>query len=504
MPHLILGLRHFARSLARVVILLSLSLALAPAPDKKGNEDTQRCKLACENPQLCEKLQAILDKSPLPHARLSFLAQRVGQAKPLAQCAPDLPLNPASNTKLWTTAAALTRLGPHYRYPTRLYYHTDKIKDGVLKGDLYVQSDLDPALVTGEVFEMAQTLYARGLRAIQGRIVFVSTGKHRKAMPPGFGQKDELRSYRTAIGSPSVNYNTFVVWVTPGPKRGAPATVAIVPPTTGLSVDNLSTTTRGSANRAQISLVRGKKKTLSIRVAGKVGERASERSTRLPRYDPTQYANEVFQQALLAAGITISKSPFKLAALPDSASLVLRHDSRPISELIRSVNKFSNNFMAEQILWSMTGPNDPPEAGLSVLMDFAKELKTPAKDLHFGNGSGLYQSNTMSARQLVHLLQKTATDFRVASDFLASLSVMGQDGTTRRRLRNSPAAGWVRAKTGTLDGVSALSGYVSAPGKRAIVFSILINDFKSWEIGHARRRQDEIVVALYELLATPS
>lgn len=486
-----------------VASLLALALAKEPtATEATQAPEVQGCELTCSDPEICARLETFLRKKPLPEAQISFVAQRLHERKPLAACNAQLPLNPASNAKLWTTAAAITKLGAAHRYATRLYYRTDRVKDGVLQGDLYIKTQLDPSLVTGHVFEMAQTLFAKGLRSIQGRLVFDLEPKRRKALPPAYDQKDEMVSYRTAIGSPSVNYNTFVVWVMPGTKNGSPAQVAIVPPIPNLRVENLSKTSRGSSNRARVTLVRSKNERTSIRVEGKVGIRSSQRSTRLPRYDPTQYAAEVFTQALTAAGITLKGKKFGLGRVPDRASLAIRHDSRPLGELIRSVNKFSNNFMAEQILWSLGGASSSPKDAAQELGVYARSIGAPTQGLHFGNGSGLYDANRMSAEQIVHLLRSVARDFRVAPDYLASLAIMGEDGTTRRRLHTGPAKGWIRAKTGTLDSVSALSGYIGAPGKEPIVFSILINGFKRWEIGQARLRQDQIALELQQILAS--
>lgn len=480
-----------------------LALVLAKEPAAKAAPVPLGCTLTCERPELCAQLQKILDKKPLARASVSFVAQHMHSERPLAACNPQMPLNPASNAKLWTTATALAKLGPAHRYSTRLYYQNNQFQDGVLRGDLYVRTDLDPALVTGQVFEMAQTLYARGLREITGGIVFDLEPKRRRSLPPGFDQKKELVSYRTAIGGPSVNFNTFVVWVSPGTRRNAPASVAIVPPIPGVIVENKSKTSRGSSNRARVYLTSEHARPLRVRVEGKVGQNASQRSWRLPRYDPTQYTAEVIYDALDAAKVKNTRKKYRVAKVPDQAELVSRHDSRPVGELIRSVNKYSNNFMAEQILWSLGGPTDSPKDSVKAIQAFAQSIQTPGTGLSFGNGSGLYDNNRMSAQQVAHLLRYIGGNFELAPDFLASLAVMGQDGTTRRRLHQTSASGWARVKTGTLDGVSALSGYVSVLGQAPIVFSILVNGFESWEIGQVRQAQDQVVLELQRSLNAP-
>jgi D-alanyl-D-alanine carboxypeptidase/D-alanyl-D-alanine-endopeptidase (penicillin-binding protein 4) len=198
------------------------------------------------------------------------------------------------------------------------------------------------------------------------------------------------------------------------------------------------------------------------------------------------------------AGVKVGKKAIKLGEVPREARLLATHRSETLSVLLRGVNKLSNNFMAEQILRSLApGDHATAEAALAVVREYARGVGLPQDGLRIGNGSGLYDNNRISARALVQLLTHVHRDFRVRADFMASLPIMGRDGTLRRRLRETDGATWIRAKTGTLDGVSALSGYAGALGKNSpVVFAVLMNELGRWESGKAKATQDQIALAL--------
>jgi D-alanyl-D-alanine carboxypeptidase/D-alanyl-D-alanine-endopeptidase (penicillin-binding protein 4) len=162
--------------------------------------------------------------------------------------------------------------------------------------------------------------------------------------------------------------------------------------------------------------------------------------------------------------------------------------------LIRPINKHSNNFMAEQVLKTLAPRSEPATyaAGIAAVKKSLRELGVDLAGARIGNGSGLYDTNRYTPAQMTMLLRKMWSDFRYHADFVASLSVMGIDGTGRSRLQDPSAERWIRVKTGTLDGVSALSGYVGAPGREPIVFSVLFNDLPKGGTSRARDVQNEI------------
>ena len=206
-------------------------------------------------------------------------------------------------------------------------------------------------------------------------------------------------------------------------------------------------------------------------------------------------------------GIKVGKRTVKAGALPRDAEALATHASQPLSTLIRGVNKLSNNFMAEQILKTLDLSDDHPatfEGGLAKVRAHLESLGIPSEGLRLTNGSGLYDANRITAAQLTGLLVATYNDFRISADFLASLPISGVDGTMRRRLRDSAATRYVRAKTGTLNESSALSGYAGAVGKAPLAFSILIGDITRGKTTLARSVQNEIAEHLAAVAASGS
>lgn len=407
-------------------------------------------------------------------------------------------LNPASNVKLVTTAAALGLLGPAHRYSTRLYHDKDALKGGAIEGDLYLRGGGDPALVTEDLYSLAGELRARGIRRISGGIVIDATRFDRDELPPGYDQKDELAAYRAPSGAAAVNFNTFEVRVKPADSPDAVPFATIEPPVAGIELVNEATTKIGHLDRIGVAVETDKKKGTVVTLRGTIGVDAGVRSYRYPVSDPSRYAGETLAVALKHRGIKLGRTRIKIGEVPRDAGLVAVHYSAPLSVLIRAVNKHSNNFMAEQILKGLAPAGVPATfaAALTRVREHLGELGVGAEGLRLGNGSGLYDTNRISAAQFVAMLGAVFADFRIGSDYVASLAIMGVDGTTRSRLEHSDRRGFVRAKTGTLDGVYCLTGYAGAPGRAPIAFSILFNGVAKADAGNARAAQNRIAEVL--------
>ena len=264
-----------------------------------------------------------------------------------------------------------------------------------------------------------------------------------------------------------------------------------------MTLTNRATTVSGNRRSVWASVDPGNP--LQVTVQGQLGIDSGGASMRYPIGDPSMHAGHVFAHVLKSVGIKVGKKPIELGKAPEDARQLAVHRSDTLSVLIRAVNKFSNNFMAEQILKTLAPAGAPAtfDAALARVRKHVAGLGVPKAGMRYGNGSGLYDNNRISAAQLTKLLAAVYADTRIQADYLASLSVMGRDGTTRSRNRDGTAAGWVRVKTGTLDGVSALSGYAGARGRDPIAFSILFNDLPKGHTGQARAIQDRIA----ELLA---
>lgn len=487
------------RGWLRVLLVCAFFLIRGPGFDSStARADDPEAPSAAPALTLSTAIDELLTAEFLEEAKVGIDVVDLQTGRSLYSRGAELPLNPASNQKLVTTAAALLQLGPDHRYGTVLYSDEGTLRGPLIKGSVFLRGSGDPSLVTEDLMAIAAELRIRGIRRITGGVIVDATAFDRDEFPPGFDQKDEMASYRAPSGALSVNFNTFVIRAQPGAAVGSPAQAGIDPPVPSIELVNEATTAKGHAQKLFAEVVHDKGK-VKVRLWGTIGLEATSGDYRYPVADPSRYAGEVMALALRRNGIKLGRSRIKHAEVPETAQALASHFSAPVSVLIRAVNKFSNNFMAEQILKTLALSEGPAsfEAALRDVERTLGELGVPGETLRLTNGSGLYDTNRLTAKSLTTLLTAMVGDFRFSSDYLASLSIMGVDGTTRRRLDETPADGWVRVKTGTLDGISALSGIVGAPGRKPIVFSILFNDMKSWDKWRARKLQDAIV----ELLA---
>ncbi|HEY0138772.1 MAG TPA: D-alanyl-D-alanine carboxypeptidase/D-alanyl-D-alanine-endopeptidase, partial [Nannocystis sp.] len=330
-----------------------------------------------------------------------------------------------------------------------------------------------------------------------GGLVLDTTQFDRDELPPGFDQKDELVAYRAPGGALSVNFGTYVVLARPGDKEGEAALAAIDPPVPSIKLENKATTEAGARTRLRVGLEPDAKgHGVTIQLAGTIGLDAAPAEYRYPVASPAEYTGEVFRLVLGQRGIKLGKTAVRTSPIAADAERLAIVRSQPLSVLVRSVNKLSNNYMAEHILKTLD-PATPQSyaGGLARVHAWLRELEMPG-DVRMTNGSGLYDTNRISPVQLTHLLTRVHRDFRVAGDFLASLPIAGADGTLRSRLQDTGAERFVRAKTGSLDQVSALSGYAGAVGKPPIAFSILVSGLDKWKAPLVKQAQDQIAAIL--------
>ncbi len=439
-----------------------------------------------------------------PHlagATSAVLVVDVGGGKPLYARNDNAPFNIASNVKLFTTAAALALLGPEYRWKTTVYAD-GPIVGGELKGRLYLQGRGDPTLVIEDLWRLVTNLSELGVRKVSGDVAVDDAFFDTVRIGPAFDQKQEDGAFRAPQGALSLNYNAVAVRVLPGSTDGAPARVIIDPMTPYFVVSNeartvlkgrtaLTVEAKPSDDHTQI--------TVAGRVAQSVGNGGEVDLRRVTH--PDLYAGWAFRELCLRHGIKVTGGLVR-ATVPGAARALVSHYSQPLGIVIRDVNKRSNNFMAEQILKTLGGetggvPGTWPK-GIDAVAGFLEKLGTPRTAYRMTNGSGLYDSNRFTAAQLVMLLGAAYRDFRYAADFVGSLAMAGADGTVGHRMEGGPAERWVRAKTGTLLGVSCLSGYAGAPGRAPVAFAVLINGLPNNDDAnaYAHRAQDRIASAL--------
>jgi serine-type D-Ala-D-Ala carboxypeptidase/endopeptidase (penicillin-binding protein 4) len=410
----------------------------------------------------------------------------------------DLPLNPASNMKLITAAAALWELGSDFRMRTGLYGH---IQGDAIVGGLYLKGYGDPTLRWSDLVSLAQELEQRGVKQVD-EVVVDGSYFDNQFLPPSFEQKpDEESPFRAAIAAVSVDRNAYVLYVQPGPEANSPAIYRLDVPGY-FDVENKLVTSEGGSPKV-VAVQNPRAEKLLLRLQGSVPKGVSylSYSRRVP--NPLSYAGFAMVEALRSAHVNAPRR-VRLAAVPNGLTLLASRSSVALAEVVRAMGKYSDNFVAEMILKVLAAekrrvPGRSSE-GARVVLDMMKRIGIPIDKISIVNGSGLYKGNRIAAAHFVKLLVAAHNDVSIRTDYLSHLAVGGVDGTLSKRLSELPASGIVRAKTGTLDDVVALSGYVLGPmPERVFAFSVIANDIAGKQ-QKAKALIDDIVRAIASYL----
>lgn len=404
---------------------------------------------------------------------------------------------PASNTKLVTAALAMEFLPGDFRFTTRMLARGE-VRDHVLQGDLILQGGGDPTLTPDDLRSLAHAL-ATGdpdrmippIHAVSGRVSL--DGSVFPCHGPQLGQRweqDDLPWYYAAPASAlSCNRNALQV-VVRGTDIGKPAIVSLIPESSLFSVVNLTVTSgEVTAGSAQI-LPKGKQ----IFVSGKLAPGA-EFSEKIAARDPERFLLEQTMSALAAEGITVNGNRSTAEA---PVSVLYEHQSVPLPEVIAGMLKVSDNHTAEQLRWTMLAELKlhlpPSQRYAAILQDIAERTGIPERSLHLVDGSGLSRDNRVTPAAVLDLLGYEYRSPRFC-DLYEALPIAGIDGTLRKRLTGTPAGNNARAKTGTMRGVCALSGYVTTRSGDHLAFVIFVNGYRSGSAS-ARGLQDRIVAYL--------
>jgi len=461
---------HRARTLLAVTVAIFVTLPRVgvAAPDDKKRAEREALKAS---------LLQVLQREPLNASRVAVHMMSLDDGSVVFSHNADELLNPASNVKLVTSAAALATLGPEYRYETEFLVEAES--DGLKAKTLYVRGKGDPSITTERLYGMVNDLFHTGLREVQDVIVDDSWFDAERT-PPGFDQEDSDRAYMAPTGALSLNWNAVGVYLRPGDSIGAKGVVEIEPQSEFFVVENALTTGNARARRFSVaSDAAGAQQKIVIR--GQVPVGGAYMSVYKKIDNPPMYFGQTLKQMLNARGVKV-KGKVKPGVTPTKAKLVYVAQSDTFDIILKRLNKLSSNFVAETLLKTMGAeargaPGSFPK-GIDVVEEFlAREVGIPRGTYVMKNGSGLNDANRFSATQFDRILRYMYERFPLAPEYLSSLGIAGKDGTLKYRFDGTEAVGRLRAKTGTLENVSALSGYVQAAGGEKFIFSMMVNDY---------------------------
>ncbi len=451
---------------ARLIVLILLALFAGMPLDRR--------QVGASEAPFNAQLRAAAQREVPPGCALSIQVVDIQTGQALMELSPDTPLCPASTMKIITTAAALAYFKPDYTFVTEVFVEGERAGRA---RTLYLRGGGDPRLVSEQLFLLAKEVVDSGLEELTGNIV-VDDSYYKPSLPLDEADKLGVRSYHAPYGALSLNFNSIKVIICPGPRVGAAARV-VLDPYSGYADLHANVMTIAGDRPAHVNISKEVKSGGEIiRVSGEIGVDASPRKRYVNVAQPALYTGEVFKQYLVQAGISVRGGVMK-GQTPENARLLVAFPSQPLAINVYWLNKFSNNFMAEQIAMglgaAMYGPPGTRDKGLAALRQYLIACGVPEGHFRLAEASGLSRSNRLSASALVRVLLSAYRDFSYGSEFVSSLSISGTDGTLKEKFVGSGLERLIRAKTGTLKGVNALAGYWRWGDGRIAAFAILVN-----------------------------
>ncbi|MGE8407826.1 MAG: D-alanyl-D-alanine carboxypeptidase/D-alanyl-D-alanine-endopeptidase [Pseudomonas sp.] len=469
------------RSLLFASLLLPLALPAQAAPT---------------NTTLSPKVQQALKSNKLQDNALSLVMLPLNGPGTATIFNADVSVNPASTMKLVTTYAALEMLGPTYQWKTE-FYSDGPLSNGVLNGNLYLKGGGDPKLNMEKLWLLMRDLRANGVQTITGDLV-LDRSHFVQPQLPQFNDDggDENKPFLVKPDSLLINLKAlrFVARNDDGK-----VLVSMEPPIASIRIDNQVKALPGKQCSGEVRYNPVMQPDgMSVVVSGQLGEGCNSQ-TYLSLLDHPTYAAGAVRAIWNELGGTIRGSD-RIDQVPKSARLLARAFSPDLVEIIRDINKYSNNTMAQQLFLSLgarfrtDADGDDARAAQRVVRQWLAKKGVIASHLVMENGSGLSRAERVSAREMASLLQ-AAWKSPYAAEFISSMPLTGMDGTMRKRLKRTAMAGEAHIKTGTLNTVRAIAGFSRDSNGTTWAVVAILNDPRPWG---ASAVLDQVLLDLYK------
>ena len=443
-----------------------------------------------------ERADALLATVPANKGEWGLLIVDAETGETLYELNADKYFVPASNMKLFTTALALAKLGPDYRFHTTLETRGTVSPDGVLRGDLFLVGRGDPNLSNRKfpydlkeefdgppekaLAELADALAAKGVKEISGDVVGDDSYFPREVYPNGWEIDDMVWEYGAAVSAIVVNDNTVTLTLTAGESAGAPAQAAVAPSTPDFIVQNDVVTSAAEA-KSDLTLTREPNSKIVV-IRGTMPAHSTPRKLVLAIHDPAEHAAALLTRLLVERGVKVSGISRSMhIAEPSGAApraVLAEHVSVPVGDSVKLVNKISQNLHTEMLLRAAArnaGVWNTPDDLMKVPADFYAAAGIAPGDVIQTDGSGLSRHDLVTPRAIVALL-KYAQGQPWFAPYFASLPVAGVDGTLETLMKNTPGTGRIHAKTGSVEHVRTRSGFADTASGRRLIFSFLSNN----------------------------
>ncbi len=471
-----------------LIALVSLLLAAFAPPMAAAQSATAR---------LPAPVARALAQAGIPETGAAVYVHEIDAERPVVAHGSDRPLNPASTMKLVTTYAALDLLGPAYAWNTEIYT-TGTLRQGVLSGDLILKGNGDPKLTLENFWLLLRNLRQRGVREIRGDLVLDRSYFDATGYDPARFDDQPTRPYNTGPDALLVNFKAVTLLFVPD-QDARTVKILAEPALPQLTiVNNLTLANDGCGDwvsRLKLD-AHGNGEAARLAFNGTYSPDCGEKTRSFSVLGHRQYLAGLFVELWKELGGTFAGS-VRNGGVPPDAQLLASAKSEPLSEIVRSINKFSNNVMARQLFLTLGAAGaEPPgtfdKANQRIRLWLSnKGLSFP--ELVMENGSGLSRIARISARNLGQLLL-SAYNSPVMPELMASLPLVAVDGTMKKRLNGADVAGQAHIKTGTLEGVRAIAGYVLNSRGRRVVVVFLVNHPNA---GKAQPAQDALLNWIY-------
>ena len=451
--------------------------------------------------ELPKPIAFVVKGHKIPSGAYALYVREVGQQDPILSVNATSPYNPASVIKIIPTLAALELLGPAYRWKTEVYT-LGSIRDGVLQGDILFKGYGDPYLVTAEFRKILQELRRRGIREITGDLLIDHSYFDVAHEDPGAFDNDPYRTYNVTPNAFLVNFKAVYFHFYPH-ANGRDVRVFPEPELAGLKIENrlrLRKRYCGGFQRGIAVTVPDGATADHVIFSGRFPTGCSQYALARSLLTHETYAFGAFKPIWRQLGGSIA-GEVRSATAPETGKPFLVHHSRPLSDIIKLINKFSNNVMTRQLLLTLGAElGEQPgtvEQGIRVIDGYLADRGLDTRTLNIDNGAGLSRAARTSAKLLADVLEHAWT-IPHRPEFISSLSITGMDGTAKNRLKYKPASGYAHIKTGTIDDVSAIAGYVHARSGREYVVAGMMNRTQAHK-GHGKELMNALVAWVYGL-----
>lgn len=428
------------------------------------------CVFRAQAADLPEPVAQALQVAGIPASAVGIEVRAVGVTEPLLTLHADTAMNPASTMKLLTTMAALDLLGPAHSWKTEAYLG-GALKDGVLDGDLILKGYGDPKLTVERFWLWLAELRARGLREIRGDLVLDRSYFDLLPHDPAEFDNDPVRAYNVGPDALLLNFNTLHLRYFP---QGGQLKLVTEPPLDGVRLDNKLAPAKGARCDDWDDRILVQPEGDHVVFEGGYPAVCGERDHNLSLMPHPQYVHAVFRALWKSLGGTLQGGLREGKAAADAQPFSTL-TSEPLQNLVQDINKYSNNVMARQLYLALGADT---QASLSrsrrVLADWLTRNGMDFSELVVENGAGLSRNARITPAHLAQVLQYAARH-PYSAELQASLPILGVDGTVKKRLRETPASGHAHLKTGTLEGVKTIAGYVRSRSGQDWVVVCLIN-----------------------------